>query len=56
VREEKRVKICLVETENEVNNEIVDKFSNEKQANFKLFNYVSGFSNPFYYINICAWE
>jgi len=38
VREEKRDKICLIKTENAVNNGIMGKFSNEKQTDFKLFN------------------
>jgi len=38
VGEEKRVKICLIKAGNAVNNGIMGEFSNEKQANFKLFN------------------
>ena len=36
--EEKRCKICLIKAENAVNSGAMDKFSNEKQANFDLFN------------------
>jgi len=38
VREEKRIKILLIKAESEVNNGIMDNFSNKKQDNFKLFN------------------
>ena len=51
MRKEKRVNICLIKAGNAVNNGIMDKFSNEKQANFKLFNLCIGFCKAFYYIN-----
>ena len=35
---EKNNKISLIKAENEVNNGIMDKFSNEEQGNFRLFN------------------
>jgi hypothetical protein len=61
-RKEKRVKIWLVPARpiffimivaggkagNAVNNGIMDKFSNEKQANFNLFNLCIGFCKAFY--------
>jgi len=47
MREEKRVKIWLIKAENAVNNAILDKFSNEKQTNFKLFNLCVRFFKAF---------
>ncbi len=49
--EEKRVKICLIKAENAVNNDIMDKFSNEKQADFRLFNLCDRFFKGFHYID-----
>ncbi len=41
--EEKRGKICLIKAGNAVNSGTMDKFSNEKQADFTLFNLGKGF-------------
>ncbi len=41
--EEKRCKICLIKAGNVVNSGAMDKFSNEKQANFRLFNLCNRF-------------
>ncbi len=46
--EEKRGKICLVKAEKEVNSGTMDEFSNEKQANFKLFNLRNRFCQALY--------
>ncbi len=46
--EEKRLKICLFETENVVISGAMGKFSNEKLANFKLFNLCNRFFKGFY--------
>jgi hypothetical protein len=43
--EEKRSQFCLVKAENEVHSDAMDKFSNEKQAKFKLFNLWQRFFN-----------
>ena len=45
--EEKRSQFCLVKAENEVHGAAMDKFSNEKQANFKLFNLCNKFFKGF---------
>ena len=45
--EKKRSQICLVKAENEVHSGAMDKFSNEKQANFKLFNLCKRFFTGF---------
>ena len=41
--EEKRGRICLIKAGNAVNSGAMDKFSNEKQTNFTLFNLCNGF-------------
>ena len=46
--EEKRIKISLIKMENAVNNGVMNKFSNENQANFGLFNLCIRFFNGFY--------
>jgi len=38
---EKRNKICLIEALNEIDSGTMDKFSNEKQTGFRLFNFHS---------------
>ena len=45
--EEKRVKICLIKAQNAVNSGAMDKFYNEEQANFKLFNLCIWFFKAF---------
>ena len=45
--EEKRSQICLVKAGNEVHGGAMYKFSNEKQANFKLFNLCNRFFKGF---------
>ncbi len=45
--EEKREKICLIKAENVVNNRAIDKFFNEKQANFILYNLCFRFFKAF---------
>ncbi len=47
--EEKRCKICLVKAGNVVNSGVMDKFSNEKQANFRLFNLCNRFGKALIY-------
>jgi len=47
--EEKREKICLIETGNAVNSIAINQFSNEKQANFILFNLCFGCCTPSIY-------
>ena len=46
--EEKRVKIFLIKTENAVNNGVMNKFFNENQENFRVFDlcirFIKGFS------------
>ncbi len=44
--EEKRCKICLIEAGNVVNSGAMDKFSNEKQTNFRLLICANGFAKP----------
>ena len=45
--EEKGIKICLIKAGNEVHSGVMVKFSNEKQANFKLFNLCNRFFKGF---------
>ena len=47
ISEEKRYKICLIKAENAVNSGAMGKFSNEKQADFTLFNLFSRFCKAF---------
>ena len=47
ISEEKRYKICLIKAENAVNSRAMCKFSNEKQADFTLFNLFSRFCKAF---------
>ena len=46
--EEKRCQICLIKTENAVNNGVMNKFFNENQENFRVFDlcirFIKGFS------------
>ena len=46
--EEKRIKICLIKAGNAVNNCVMNKFSNENQASYGLFNLCIRFFNGFY--------
>ncbi len=46
--EEKREKICLIETGNAVNSNAINQFPNEKQANFILLYLYFGFCKAFY--------
>ncbi len=50
MREEKRGKIFLIKVGNAVNSGAMDMFSNEKQADFALFNLCKGFCKALYYI------
>ena len=45
--EEKRVKIYLIKAGNTVYSNAMNKFSNEKQENFKLFNLYNRFIKGF---------
>jgi hypothetical protein len=46
--EGKKCKICLIEAGNVVNSGVMDKFSNEKQTNFRLFNLCNRFCKALY--------
>lgn len=46
--EEKRDKIFLIKAGNAVNSTAIDKFSNEKQVSFDLFNLCNGFFKGFF--------
>jgi len=46
--EEKRVEIFLIEAGNVVNSCAMNKFSNEKQGNFRLFNLLNRFVKRFF--------
>ena len=46
--EKKRVKIFLIKAGNAVNSIAMNKFSNEKQGNFNLFNFCNGFFKGFF--------
>ena len=50
MREEKKCKICLIKAGSVVNSGAMDKFSNEKQANFRLFNLCNRFCKALYKI------
>jgi len=46
--EEKGSKICMIKAENAVNSGAIDKFFNENQANFTLFNLCKWFCNALF--------
>lgn len=48
--EEKKVKIFLIKAENAVNSSAMNKFSNEKQGDFKLFYLCNSFFKGFFKI------
>ncbi|MFQ6678369.1 MAG: hypothetical protein ACE5D0_08610 [Fidelibacterota bacterium] len=47
--EEKRRKICLIKAGNALNSGAMDKFPNEEQADFTLFNFCSSFCEAFFF-------